>query len=238
MLLFRALNFKHPVNIYHLIIGRIVNVASMAGRISQAQNGIYNMTKHSMIAFTDTLRRELYKYNVKVSSIEPAVFRTGLTTDETWSKQMDDLWNESSDEAKAYYGSPHKVKASNLGSLKSMPIENNIDVAVDDMIDAITNSRPKLIYTPMRLSLKLVMNLMYYLPPEVIDFILRTFELLSRMYYQYHIIQHTFTKYHLQTRGAHNRGMRPFWCSYTLCRPCYSSLILLRKLGKVSYRTG
>ena len=81
---------------------------SISGHFSAKLFGIYSMTKHSLIAFTDTLRRELADSSVKVCSIEPGYFKTNLTATDNICKIVNKVWNESSAEVKQYYGSPDK----------------------------------------------------------------------------------------------------------------------------------
>ncbi|XP_035426148.1 retinol dehydrogenase 16-like isoform X2 [Cygnus atratus] len=63
--------------------GRVVNVASMVGRIALVGGG-YCVSKYGVEAFSDSLRRELRDFGVKVSIIEPGCFQTSiLDSDET-----------------------------------------------------------------------------------------------------------------------------------------------------------
>lgn len=55
--------------------GRVVNVASLAGRIAVPGLGIYSMSKHAVVAFSEALRREMLPWGVKVISIEPAGYK-------------------------------------------------------------------------------------------------------------------------------------------------------------------
>ncbi len=58
--------------------GRIVNIASMAGRMSVPLLGPYSASKHAMEAVSDTLRMELKPWNVHVACIEPALIDTPM----------------------------------------------------------------------------------------------------------------------------------------------------------------
>jgi len=55
--------------------GRVVNVASLAGRLAPPGMAAYSMSKHGVVAFSDALRREMSGWEVKVSSIEPAGYK-------------------------------------------------------------------------------------------------------------------------------------------------------------------
>jgi NAD(P)-dependent dehydrogenase (short-subunit alcohol dehydrogenase family) len=56
--------------------GRIVNVSSIQGFVSTRFSGPYEMTKHALEAYSDTLAKELKNYGVEVITIEPGGFRT------------------------------------------------------------------------------------------------------------------------------------------------------------------
>jgi NAD(P)-dependent dehydrogenase (short-subunit alcohol dehydrogenase family) len=56
--------------------GRIVNVSSIQGLVSTKFSGPYEMTKHGLEAYSDTLAKELKDYGVKVITVEPGGFRT------------------------------------------------------------------------------------------------------------------------------------------------------------------
>lgn len=58
--------------------GHIVNVSSTAGRIATPNAGGYAATKFGVVAFSESLRREVYKDNIRVSVIEPGVVATEL----------------------------------------------------------------------------------------------------------------------------------------------------------------
>lgn len=59
--------------------GHIVNVSSTAGRIARAGSGVYNVTKWGVGAFSEALRQEVYKDNIRVTIIEPGAVKTELT---------------------------------------------------------------------------------------------------------------------------------------------------------------
>ncbi|XP_075447564.1 retinol dehydrogenase 7-like [Ascaphus truei] len=94
------------LNLLHLIRkaqGRIVNVSSMAGRLSIAGGG-YCISKFGVEAFSDSLRREFCDFGVKVSIIEPGVFRTAMAVSESHKKYLKRLWENLPAEVKKDYG--------------------------------------------------------------------------------------------------------------------------------------
>ena len=54
--------------------GRVVNMSSISGRISFPCNSPYCLTKYAVEAMSDSLRHEMYKWDVKVVLVEPANF--------------------------------------------------------------------------------------------------------------------------------------------------------------------
>ena len=58
--------------------GHIVNVASTAGRQANPGSGGYSASKWGVVGFSESLRREVYQDNIRVSVIEPGVVETEL----------------------------------------------------------------------------------------------------------------------------------------------------------------
>ena len=51
--------------------GKIVNIASDAGRVGSSGESVYSACKGGIIAFTKTLARELIRYNILVNCVCP-----------------------------------------------------------------------------------------------------------------------------------------------------------------------
>lgn len=58
--------------------GHILNTASLAAISCAPGMGAYNMTKAAVVAISETLYCELMDYGIKVSSIQPAYFKTNI----------------------------------------------------------------------------------------------------------------------------------------------------------------
>jgi NADP-dependent 3-hydroxy acid dehydrogenase YdfG len=58
--------------------GHIVNISSTAGRIANPNVSGYSASKFGIVAFSESLRREVYKDNIRVTVIEPGVVATEL----------------------------------------------------------------------------------------------------------------------------------------------------------------
>lgn len=82
-------NLIAPARIARLVLpmmrergeGRIVNVSSVAGRVSAPLMGWYCASKHGLEAMTDALRMEVAQYGVTVSLVEPGSFGTAIWSD-------------------------------------------------------------------------------------------------------------------------------------------------------------
>jgi NADP-dependent 3-hydroxy acid dehydrogenase YdfG len=59
-------------------VADMVNVSSVAGRVARNGSGVYNLTKHGVGAFSESLRQEVTKRYVRVSLVEPGATATEL----------------------------------------------------------------------------------------------------------------------------------------------------------------
>jgi NADP-dependent 3-hydroxy acid dehydrogenase YdfG len=59
-------------------VADLVNVSSVAGRNARAGAGVYNATKFAVGAFSEALRQEVTKKQVRVSLVEPGETATEL----------------------------------------------------------------------------------------------------------------------------------------------------------------
>jgi NADP-dependent 3-hydroxy acid dehydrogenase YdfG len=58
--------------------GHIVNVSSVAGRVSRLGGGVYSATKFGVVAFSESLRQEALNSNIRVTVVEPGFVTTEL----------------------------------------------------------------------------------------------------------------------------------------------------------------
>ena len=59
-------------------VADMVNVSSVAGRVPRSGSGVYNLTKHGVGAFSESLRQEITGRHVRVSLVEPGATSTEL----------------------------------------------------------------------------------------------------------------------------------------------------------------
>jgi NADP-dependent 3-hydroxy acid dehydrogenase YdfG len=61
-------------------VADMVNISSVAGRVARSGSGVYNLTKHGVGAFSESLRQELARRHVCVALVEPGATATELLT--------------------------------------------------------------------------------------------------------------------------------------------------------------
>lgn len=84
--------------------GHVVNISSTAGRVANPDASVYAATKFGVGAFSEALRREVCRDNIRVTIIEPGAVATELrehvpdaeTRDriDTWARSMRQLQSE------------------------------------------------------------------------------------------------------------------------------------------------
>jgi len=74
-----AINLRGPITVTRAVLdgmvnrnyGKIVSIASDAGRVGSSGESVYSACKGGIIAFTKTLARELIRYNILVNCVCP-----------------------------------------------------------------------------------------------------------------------------------------------------------------------
>jgi len=61
-------------------VADLVNISSVAGRVARSGSGVYNLTKHGVGAFSESLRQEVTQRHVRVSLVEPGAVSTELAS--------------------------------------------------------------------------------------------------------------------------------------------------------------
>ncbi|XP_051026194.1 retinol dehydrogenase 16-like isoform X1 [Acomys russatus] len=147
--------------------GRVVNVASIMGRVSLTGGG-YCISKYGVEAFSDSLRRELSYFGVKVAIIEPGFFKTNIFGNGMLLANFKEIWDQASSEVKELYG--ETFLASRLKWLKLMEHKGNVDLSLvtDCMEHALTACHPRTRYSA-GWDAKLFYLPMSYLPTFLAD---------------------------------------------------------------------
>jgi NADP-dependent 3-hydroxy acid dehydrogenase YdfG len=61
-------------------VADMVNISSVAGRVPRLGSGVYNLTKHGVGAFSESLRQEVTRRHVRISLVEPGATSTELAS--------------------------------------------------------------------------------------------------------------------------------------------------------------
>lgn len=99
-----AVNLRGPINLHHLVLkgmaarggGRVVNIASDAGRVGSSGEAVYSACKGGIIAFTKTMAREMARQGVLLNAVCPGptdtpMFRSFVDEGETGRKVYESL---------------------------------------------------------------------------------------------------------------------------------------------------
>ncbi|KAM4601935.1 retinol dehydrogenase 7-like [Polymixia lowei] len=151
--------------------GRVVNVASVFGRIS-AVGGPYTISKYGVEAFNDSLRRNMIPFGVKVLCIEPGFFKTTVTDSVVLGKNVKMLWDKMPQEVKDDYGPEYldKVNVMMKEKLTQMS-DGDLMKVVSCMEHAVSAVRPRTRYSP-GWDAKLFWLPLSYMPTFVADYLL------------------------------------------------------------------
>jgi 2-hydroxycyclohexanecarboxyl-CoA dehydrogenase len=84
-----AINLMGPINLHHAVLqgmksrgrGRVVNVASDAGRVGSSGEAVYSACKGGIIAFTKTMAREMASRQINLNVVCPGPTDTALFKD-------------------------------------------------------------------------------------------------------------------------------------------------------------
>jgi len=127
--------------------GRVVNMASVAGRISVPVLIPYCVSKHGIEAFTDGLRRAMYAFGIKVIVIEPGWTSTPITHQSNFVSLVNKGWNQASSEVQAEYGEDfHKYCETEMLSAFEKTGSTNPTPIVDAYVHAVLGRYPRARY--------------------------------------------------------------------------------------------
>lgn len=126
--------------------GRVINVASIAGRLAIPSQAAYCISKYGVEAFSDVLRTDLLPWGATVHIIEPGVFsKTGLY--DSFQTGWDAVWNKQPEDIKKAYGEEYYEHfRMQLGKALVDLGNTNSELVPQAMMDAITSSTPQYRY--------------------------------------------------------------------------------------------
>jgi NAD(P)-dependent dehydrogenase (short-subunit alcohol dehydrogenase family) len=74
----------------HRGFGRIVNIASIGGRIAVPHLAPYSASKFALVGLSDALRAELDPHGIRVTTVSPGLMRTGSPVNADFKGQHDE----------------------------------------------------------------------------------------------------------------------------------------------------
>ncbi|XP_076458086.1 short-chain dehydrogenase/reductase family 9C member 7-like isoform X1 [Babylonia areolata] len=128
--------------------GRVVNLSSLAGRVALPGFTSYSSSKFAVIGFSDSLRREMVKFGVRVITIEPSLYRTAIANREVLTRQNSHLWAAAPQEVRHDYGDTYfRAYLAKLAEMLRLASKRTWEV-LDDLEHAVTAEHPYRRYVP------------------------------------------------------------------------------------------
>ncbi|RDI71253.1 SDR family oxidoreductase [Halopelagius longus] len=154
--------------------GTIVNVSSVAGRVSFPGGGVYAGSKFAVEAMTDALRNEVAEYGIDAVVVEPGPVTTNFSNraQEEVSGEDDIPGIERSGAYESFYALFEDTRALGGGGPGSI----SADRVADDIVDAASSTQPKARYQPGTVAR--VSTLARFLPDAWFD---TTYRLLQKL---------------------------------------------------------
>ncbi len=118
---------------------RIINFASGAVRVPMPCSAMYNMSKYAVEGLTNTLRYELAKFGIQVTSIEPGAVKTHMTADPVNSTAR--IWERSSPAIRARYEAKLRPITDHLGRM--LLTANEPDAVTEEVLRLVDVPRLK-----------------------------------------------------------------------------------------------
>ncbi|XP_078461673.1 retinol dehydrogenase 7-like isoform X1 [Lampetra planeri] len=150
--------------------GRIVNMASIVGRLA-VMGGGYCISKFGVEAFSDSLRRDMRAFGVKVSIVEPGGFRTGIIDVTAIEEDLRKRWAQLPSVTKEDYGSDYLEKYIRLQKSKLTRLCDDLSKVTWCMEHALVATHPRTRYGA-GWDAKLLLIPLSYLPTFISDFLL------------------------------------------------------------------
>ncbi|KAI1882784.1 hypothetical protein AGOR_G00238490 [Albula goreensis] len=153
--------------------GRVVNLASMYGRMGNSMRSPYCVSKYGVEAFSDCLRYEMKPWQVKVVVVEPGNFiaATGILNRDIVAATADKLWSEAPPGVREDYGKAQfEQRVAVVRSYCSSGLKDMAPV-LHAITDAVQSRHPFTRYNPMEVHWWIRMQVMTHLPAAISDWL-------------------------------------------------------------------
>jgi NADP-dependent 3-hydroxy acid dehydrogenase YdfG len=111
-------------------VSDMVNVSSIAGRVARRGSGVYNLTKHGVGAFSESLRQEFATRHLRVSLVEPGAVATELT---------DHMRDEVRDATRERFSHIERLESEDIAEIIEFIVTRPRRVAVNEVMVRPTN---------------------------------------------------------------------------------------------------
>ncbi|KAK8746641.1 hypothetical protein OTU49_017118, partial [Cherax quadricarinatus] len=151
--------------------GRVVNIASMYGRMGNTMRAPYVLSKYAVEGFTDCLRQEMKVWGVKVCLVEPGnyVAATNIFTDESVRQQAQVMWTAMTEEVQQDFPRSYFDSQVNLMMSYTNAGTRDVNDVVEAMTAALTQKYPRARYLPMDVTTRIRIFVATHLPEWVYD---------------------------------------------------------------------
>ncbi|XP_006897670.1 PREDICTED: retinol dehydrogenase 16-like [Elephantulus edwardii] len=150
--------------------GRVVNIASIMGRLSFIGGG-YCISKYGVEAFSDSLRRELSYFGVKVAMIEPGFFKTDVISSAKHCQVLQEVWDRANPDIKEMYGEEFLASYKHIIKTSEKKCNPDLSLVTNCIEHALTSCHPRTRYSA-GWDAKLFFIPLSYMPTTLTDFIL------------------------------------------------------------------
>lgn len=106
-------------------VADLVNISSVAGRVARRGSGVYNLTKHGVGAFSESLRQELAGRHVRVSLVEPGGTATELS---------DHIRPEIREQSKKRFANIERLEAEDVAETITFIVTRPRRVAINELL--------------------------------------------------------------------------------------------------------
>ncbi|XP_062405350.1 11-beta-hydroxysteroid dehydrogenase type 2 [Sardina pilchardus] len=127
--------------------GRIVTISSPSGDLPFPCLAAYGASKAALNLFISTLRHELEPWGVKVTTIQPGAFRTGLSANtEHWEKQHKVLLENISPSLLEEYGEDYIQETRELFASHAVSAPTDVSHVINTIVEALVSPQPQVRY--------------------------------------------------------------------------------------------
>jgi NADP-dependent 3-hydroxy acid dehydrogenase YdfG len=106
-------------------VADLVNISSVAGRVARSGSGVYNLTKHGVVAFSESARQEFATRHLRVSLVEPGAVDTELP---------DHVREDVRDQMMKRFGDIDRLQAEDIADAISYIVTRPRHVAINELL--------------------------------------------------------------------------------------------------------